>query len=87
MTVKRTRYLTHTLFLTLFLCVLHLIKFGRHNFEGDAHRATGPVTEDALSSCQLNILTSSAQKETLGRVFIRPLRAALPVPPIPSRVL
>ena len=29
MTVKRTRYLTHTLFLTLFLCVLHLIKFGR----------------------------------------------------------
>ena len=88
MTVKRTRYLTHTLFLTLFLCVLHLIKFGQHNFERDNHRATWPIAENALSIWEVNILSQPRAKGDARQSFHSALaRRFQPVPRTPTRIL
>ena len=64
MTVKRRRYLTHTLFLTLIvsLCNAPDKIRAQHNFERDDHRATGPLTENALPIWELNILSQQRAK-------------------------
>ena len=81
MTVKRRRYLTHTLFLMLFLCVLHLIKFGRDITSSEMTIGRlDRLPRRALPIWELNILSQQRAKgdarqrfhSGLARLFASP---------------